>query len=98
MEEKKKRFNLMNMLLAIVVIAMWVCSYISLDNDTFTNSKLLALAAATLSWYVYLLCFSTNPFLEKIEKLEEDKLELQAKIEQMKSDLKKKSTKTKNND
>ena len=98
MEEKKKRFNLMNMLLAIVVIAMWVYSYISLDNDTFTNSKLLALAAATLSWCVYLLCFSTNTFLEKIEKLEEDKLELQAKIEQMKSDLKKKSTKTKKND
>jgi len=98
MEEKKKRFNLMNVLLAIVIIAMWVYSYISLDNNTFTNSKLLALAAATFAWCVYLLCFSINPFLEKIEKLEEDKLELQAKMEQMKSDLKKKSTKNKKND
>ena len=98
MEEKKKRFNLMDTLLAIVVIAMWVYSYISLDNDTFTNSKLLVLAAATLSWCVYHLCFSTNPYLEKIEKLEEDKLELQAKVEQMKIELKKKTTKTKKND
>ena len=98
MEEKKKRFNLMSMLFAIIVIAMWVYSYISLDNDTFTNSKLLTLAAATLSWCVYHLCFSKNSYLDRIEKLEEEKLELQAKVEQMKSDLKKKSTKTKKNE
>lgn len=98
MEEKKKRFNLMNMLVAVVVIAMWVYSYISLDNDTFTNGKLLTLAAVTLSWCVYHLCFSKNSYLDRIEELEEDKLELQAKVEQMKIDLKKKSTKIKKND
>ena len=98
MEEKEKRFNLINTLFAIVVIAMWVYSYISLDNGTFTNSKMLALAAATLSWFVYHLCFLKNPYLQRIEKLEEDKLELQAKVEQMKIDLKKKTTKIKKND
>lgn len=99
--EEKKKFNwkkFTNALWMMCIIAIWVYSYISLCNDTFTGGKLLALAAASFAWFVYYTSYSLDPYLTKIEKLEEDKLELQAKMEQMKSDLKKKSTKTKKND
>ena len=82
----------------IVIIAIWVYSYISICNSTFTGGKLLALAAASFAWFVYYNRYSLDPYLTRIENLEEDKLELQAKMEQLKSDLKKKSTKTKKND
>lgn len=99
--EEKKKFNWKkfgNVLWMICVIAIWVYSYISLCNATFTGGKLLALAVVSFVWFIYYTSYSLDPYLTKIEKLEEDKLELQAKIEQMKSDLKKKSTKTKKND
>jgi amino acid permease len=100
MEEKKKLNwkKLGNVLSMICIIAIWVYSYISLCNATFTRGKLLALAVASFAWFLYYISYSLDPYLTKIEKLEEDKLELQAKMEQMKSDLKKKSTKTKKND
>lgn len=100
MEEKKefnwKKFG--NILSIICIIAGWVYSYISLCNATFTCGKLLALAVLSFAWFIYYASYSLDPYLTKIEKLEEDKFELQAKIEQMKNDLKKKSTKTKKND
>lgn len=99
--EEKKKFNwkkLGNILLTMGVIAIWVYSYILICNNTFTGGKLLALAAASFAWFIYSICYSLDPYFTRIEKLEEDKLELQAKMEQMKSDLKKKSTKTKKND
>ena len=99
--EEKKKFNwkkLGNVLSVICIIAIWVYSYVSLCNATFTGGKLLALAIASFAWFLYCASYSLDPYLTKIEKLEEDKLELQAKMEQMKSDLKKKSTKTKKND
>ena len=99
--EEKKKFNWKkfgNILLTIGIIAIWVYSYISLCNATFTRSKLLALAVISFTWFIYYISYSLDPYLTRIENLEEDKLELQAKMEQMKSDLKKKSTKTKKND
>lgn len=99
--EEKKKFNWKkfgNILLTMCIIAIWVYSYISLYNDTFTRGKLLALAVASFTWFIYYTSGSLDPYLTRIETLEEDKLELQAKIEQMKIDLKKKSTKTKKND
>lgn len=100
MEEKKKfdwsKFT--NILWMICIIAIWVYSYISICNSTFTGGKLLTLAAASFAWFVYYNSCSLDPYLTRIEKLEEDKLELQAKMEQMKIDLKKKSTKIKKND
>lgn len=99
--EEKKKFNwkkFVNILLTMCIIAIWVYSYILLCNATFTGGKLLALAIVSFAWFTYSMSCSLDPYLTKIEKLEEDKLELQAKMEQMKSDLKKKSTKTKKND
>lgn len=99
--EENKKFNwkkLGNVLSVICIIAIWVYSYISLCNATFTGGKLLVLAAVSFVWFIYCNSCSLDSYLARIEKLEEDKLELQAKMEQMKSDLKKKSTKTKKND
>ena len=101
MEEKKKKFNwarFVNILFTAVVVAIWVYSYISLCDNTLTGEKMLALAAASFSWFIYYLRCSKDPYLTRIEKLEEDKLELQARIEQMKIDSKKKSAKSKKND
>lgn len=100
MEEKKKfdwrKFT--NSVWMICIIAIWVYSYISICNSTFTGGKLLALAVASFTWFIYYTSGSLDPYLTRIEKLEEDKLELQAKVEQMKIDLKKKSIKSKKND
>ena len=99
--EEKKKFDwkkVSNVLWMICIITVWVYSYISLCEDTFTRGKLLALAVASFTWFIYYTSGSLDPYLTRIEKLEEDKLELQAKIEQMKIDLKKKSTKSKKND
>ena len=99
--EEKKKFNwrkFTNSVWMICVIAIWVYSYISLCNATFTGGKLLALAAISFTWFVYYASYSLDPYLTRIENLEEANLELQAKMEQMKSDLKKKSTKNKKND
>lgn len=99
--EEKKKFNwrkFTNIVWMILIIAIWVYSYILLCNAAFTGGKLLALAVVSFAWFIYYISCSLDPYLTKIESLEEDKLELQAKMEQMKSDLKKKSTKTKKND
>lgn len=101
MEEKKKKFNwvkLGNIAITIVVLAAWLYSYVSMCNDTLTGGKMLCLAIITFGAFCYSLAYAIDPYLTRIEELEEDKLELQAKIEQMKIDSKKKSTKTKKND
>lgn len=99
--EEKKEFNwkkLGNILSTISIIAGWAYSYISLCNSTFTRGKLLTLAVLSFAWFIYYASYLLDPYLTRIEKLEEDNLKLQVKMEQMKSDLKKKSTKTKKND
>lgn len=99
--EEKKKFNwrkFTNVLCTVCIIAAWVYSYILICNSTFTRGELLTLAVVSFGWFIYYIGWSLEPYLTRIETLEEDKLELQAKMEQMKSDLKKKSTKTKKND
>lgn len=104
MEEKKKKFNWTkfgNIVATIVVVFAWLLSYVSMCRDTFTGSKLLCLAIISFAGFCYLLTTVVDPYLTRIEELEEDKLELQAKINQLEMPMthneckRKKSSKTK---
>jgi hypothetical protein len=89
------------------MLAIWVFGYIALVNEKLSGGMLLCMFVVTFIGYLYSATRILDPYLIRIEQLEEDKLELQAKIETMKAEAKKeamkietkkKSTKSKKND